>query len=119
MACATWRREHAMNPAARLSQSSTNDERRTSPVNREALSMRDRTWNMVCAIAVPSVLMLVIGCTHEATDINADEGPALGTVTSELVACAGTGDVAAVTNAIAANCGGVAGCSNTTSTHND
>jgi hypothetical protein len=36
-----------------------------------------------------------------------------------LVACAGTGNVKTVTDGIAANCGGVSGCTNTTSTHND
>ncbi|MEZ4294277.1 MAG: hypothetical protein R3B70_04820 [Polyangiaceae bacterium] len=43
----------------------------------------------------------------------------LGTAESALVTCLGTGDVGTVRANIAANCGGVAGCSNTTTTHDD
>ena len=67
-------------------------------------------------------LLLAAGCgavetgPDETMDSDTEQ---VGTAQSELSTCAGTGDVATVTNAIAANCGGVSGCMLTTSTHND
>jgi hypothetical protein len=81
--------------------------------------MHIQIWSTVRNVAISGALLLIAGCTGEPVDPDEDEGPTLGSVDSGLVSCLGTGDVGAVTNAIAANCGGVAGCLNTTSTHND
>jgi len=48
-----------------------------------------------------------------------EDGEVIETNDEAISACLGGGDVKTVRDAIALNCGGVAGCTNTTSTHDD
>jgi len=80
--------------------------------------MQRQTWSTISRIALPLAVVLA-GCYDAPGESELDDSTPVSTAESALVGCAGTGDVGAVTSAIAANCGGVAGCSNTTTTHND
>ena len=89
--------------------------------------MHMQMWKTMRGFALPGALLLMVGCGGTEVDpadpagAVAGEEPTLGQSQSALVTCAGGGNVATVTNAIAANCGGIAGCSftETSPAHND
>jgi hypothetical protein len=64
-------------------------------------------------------VLAVAGCSEIPVDPEVDQRRAADSALSAPYQCIATGDVGTVTNAIATNCGGVAGCTNTTDTHND
>lgn len=103
---------------------------KSKPANGEFMMMS----KSIRGLALPGIVFLVCGGAlmsaagcgdidsepNDALDLlGDDEHEPIDTAELALYSCLGSGDVASVRNAIAANCGGVAGCTNTTSTHDD